>query len=409
MTDRVKNILIGLFVTGAVSIMVALILFLKPTIGDGKKTFRARFTNIAGISVGTRVTFAGRPVGEVAHIQELPKAREEIDELGRIYLYELTLKVDSKVSLYNTDEIAIKTNGLMGERSVGILPKISRERPSELITTQVIYATSTDPLENTFSQVSKVASRLDTTIGHIDQWFEENHRYLTSALRSFDGAMSQMDAVLGIVQGEKLVPALRKSVDLLSDNLELVRTGLDEEQLLHKFGQLADNLDQATHAFTTDGAQTLRNLNQISRDIASGSGTVGRLIVGDDLYLRVASLMNKGETLMNDINHYGILFQYNKQWQKSRTKRANILKALDTPQEFRNYFEGEVDTMTTSLGRLSELMERAGTQERGKILQSEAFKNQFAALMRQVQGLTDSLKLYNEELVAESQEIPLNP
>jgi len=146
----------------------------------------------------------------------------------------------------------------------------------------------------------------------------------------------------------------------------------------------------------------LRNLNQISKDIASGSGTLGKFIVGDDFYLRIASLMNKGETVMNDINHYGILFQYNKQWQKHRTRKANLLKSLDTPQEFRNYFEGEIDSMTTSLGRLTKLMENAGTEARSHIYQSSAFKTNFASLMRQVQGLTDSIKLYNEGLIADS-------
>ncbi len=114
MTDRVKNILIGLFVTGALAVLIAFVLFLKPTIGDGKKMLSVRFTNIAGISVGTRVTFAGKPVGEVIHIRELSKARDHADEQGRIYLYQLTLKIDSSVDVYSSDEISIKTTGLMG-------------------------------------------------------------------------------------------------------------------------------------------------------------------------------------------------------------------------------------------------------------------------------------------------------
>jgi phospholipid/cholesterol/gamma-HCH transport system substrate-binding protein len=184
--------------------------------------------------------------------------------------------------------------------------------------------------------------------------------------------------------------------------MQIVRTSLEEDELLHKVANLAENLDQTTYLLNTEGAQTLTNLKHISRDIANGTGTLGRFIVGDDFYLRLASLMNKGETLMNDINHYGVLFQYNKQWQKGRTKKANLLKALDTPQEFRNYFEGEVDSMTTSLGRLTELMDRAGAEERGQIIQSDAFKRDFASLLRQVQSLTDSLKLYNEGLVAQN-------
>ncbi len=404
MTDRIKNILIGLFVVGAVVIMVSLVLFLKPTVGDGKKILGVRFTNISGISVGTRVTFAGKPIGEVTHIRELAKARDAADEQGRIYMYELTLKIDSSVDVYSSDEIAIKTTGLMGEKSIAILPKISnKDNPALPITDQIVYANSTDALENTFNQVSRVANRLEVAVGRLDTWFADNQAYVTNALKSFDGAMNQVEGILGLIDHEKLVPAIRESVGLINDNMGLVKTSLEDDQLLHKFASLADNLDQAADSFNTDGAQTLRNLNQISRDIASGSGTVGRLITGDDLYLRVASLMNKGETLMNDINHYGILFQYNKQWQKGRTRKATLLKALDTPQEFRNYFEGEIDSMTTSLGRLSELMDRAGLEERSRIVQSDAFKRDFASLMRQVQGLTDSLKLYNEGLIAESE------
>lgn len=404
MTDRIKNICIGLFVSGALAIMIALVLFLKPTVGDGGKILSVRFTNISGISVGTRVSFAGKPIGEVTHIRELPKAREHADEMGRIYVYELTLKVDSSAQIYSSDEIAIKTTGLMGEKSIAILPKLSsKERPAHLITDQIVYANSTDALENTFNQVSRTASRLEGAVARLDKWFEDNHAYVTNALRSFDGAMGQIDGILSLIDAEKLVPAVRTSVGLINDNMQLIHSSLEDGRLLHKLTSLTENLDQAANAFNIDGAETLRNLNQISRDIASGSGTVGRFIAGDDFYLRLASLMNKGETLMNDVNHYGILFQYNKQWQKGRTRKANLLKALDTPQEFRNYFEGEIDSMTTSLGRLSELMDRAGREERSKIVTSDAFKRDFATLLRQVQGLTDSLKLYNEGMIAQTE------
>ena len=126
MTDKMKNILIGLFVAAAVTIMVAMVLFLEPRIGDGKKTFRVRFANVAGIIIGTRVTFAGKPVGEVVAIQEVKEARTEpSDETGRVYVYLLTLKVDSTVDIYNYDEIAIRTTGLMGEKSIAILPKLA--------------------------------------------------------------------------------------------------------------------------------------------------------------------------------------------------------------------------------------------------------------------------------------------
>ncbi|MBS0625245.1 MAG: MCE family protein [Verrucomicrobia bacterium] len=408
MTDQLKNILIGLFVVAAITIVVAMILFLKPTVGDGKKTLHARFANIAGINVGTRVSFAGKPVGEVISIEEVYNAREvPTDETGRVYFYQLTLKVDSSVDIYNTDEVAIRTTGLMGEKSIAILPKAPpKGKIPKLIDSEIIYANSVDPLENTFNQMSKVATKIQTAVDNLDQWFEENRDPLTHAISSLDSTLKSVDKILTSADEQKLIPSLRESSDLLSQNLRLIRTSLDEDQMLHKAADLMANLNKAAESFNVDGAQTLKNLNLISRDIATGTGTLGRLINSDDFYLRVNSLLGKGETLMNDINHYGVLFQYDKKWQRSRTKRANLLKSLDSPKEFHNYFEGEVDTITTSLGRLTELLERAQeSTERTKILQSEAFRRDFASLLRQVQSLTDSIKLYNEELVANADSV----
>ncbi len=187
MTEQLKNILIGLFVAAAITIAISMILFLEPTVGDGKELLQVRFTNIAGINVGTRVTYAGRPVGEVIAINEIYNAREQpADESGRVYIYQLTLKVDSKVQVYNTDEIALRTTGLMGEKSVAIIPKEPpKGKVPQLISNQIIYASSVDPLENTFNQMTRVANRVQDAVDHFDIWFEENRDSLSQAVRSF--------------------------------------------------------------------------------------------------------------------------------------------------------------------------------------------------------------------------------
>ena len=400
MTDKMKNILIGLFVTSAVTIVVAMILFLEPKVGDGKKTLHVRFANIAGIVVGTRVAFAGKPVGEVVHIKEIPDARNQADESGRVYFYELTLKTDSSVEIYDSDEIAVRSLGLMGEKSVAILPKSGKS--AKLITDEIIYANSIDPLENTFNQITKVASRLEKTVGNVDSWFQENSGPLSTSIAVFNQAASNINTTFASLEEKQIIPALRESADLLNDNLRYLRSGLVDDQILQKIAFLAEHLDEAARSFNLDGAAALRNLNQVTKDISTGKGTIGRLLARDDFYLHLTSLISKAETLMNDINHYGILFQYDKTWQRSRTKRANFLKALETPKEFRTYFDGEIDAITTSLGRLTELLDRAeNTDEKTRIAESENFKKQFAALLRSAQSLTDSIKLYNENLVGQ--------
>lgn len=401
-TDKIKNILIGLFVVAAVTIVVSLILFLEPTIGDGKKNLRVRFTNISGIAVGTRVTFAGKPVGEVLHIHEIPDARSMTpDETGRIYFYELTLKTDSGVEIYNSDEIAVGSTGLMGEKSVAIRPRSGKG--AKIITNEIIYANSIDPLENTLTQMTKTAAKIEGTVSRFDLWLAENGAPIAHTIQTLDSALSRVDGLLLTLDQEQILPSVRESIDLLNANLASIQSSLNEDQLLYKIGTLTENLDLAARAFNEEGTPAMRNFHQITRDIATGSGTVGRFIARDDFYLQLSSLLSKADTLMNDVNHYGILFQYDKHWQRGRTKKANFLKALDTPKEFRNYFEGEVDAVTTSLGRLTELLERAeGLGEKKNIVENESFKKQFATLLRSAQSLTDTIKLYNEGLLVQS-------
>jgi phospholipid/cholesterol/gamma-HCH transport system substrate-binding protein len=335
MTDQLKNILIGLFVAIAITIGISLTLFLEPSVGDGQKILHVRFANVAGISVGTRVTFGGKVVGEVSAIKEVPEARElAVDHSGKVFLYELILKLDSSVLLYTIDEVSIRTTGLMGERSIAIIPKIApKGTEAVLLTNEVLYANSVDPMENTINQIGKLAVKVQGSIDEFDAWFAQNKDKLSGAVHSLDG--------------------------------------------------------------------TLANMNKISDHIATGSGTIGKIVKSEDLYLRFSSVMGKVETLMSDINHYGVLFQYNKSWQRKRTKRAAAIRSLNTPSDFRSYYEGEVTNIQTSLSRLNEMMSRAEDfEERQKIAQSDSFRRDFSSLLRQVQGLSDSIKLYNEELVA---------
>ncbi len=405
MTERWKNILIGSFVAAAFGLCVILVFFLKPTIGDGKRSIQVRFTNISGINKGTRVTYAGRPVGEVAKIAQIPDARTDaLDQEGRVYSYQLTLRYDSRVKVYDTDEIAMRTTGLMGEKSIAILPKPCAEG-AQPATDCVFYANSVDPLENTISRIGFVAAKAEQSIERFDGWFGENAPILSHAAASIGGAAQAFDGLLGQVHDIGLVPSVKNSVDVLTDNMKLVRSSFVDDELLSRLSVLINDLSQTATLMNTDGAQAMNNIDKITRDLATGSGTLGRFIKNDDFYLRLNSLMSKSETLMNDINHFGLLFQYNKSWQRSRTKRASLLNSLDSPEEFKTYFEGEIDSINVALGRIGELMNRAEQDgEKSKIVQSDAFRRDFATLLRQVQSLGDSLKLYNQDLVAQIDE-----
>lgn len=169
-------------------------------------------------------------------------------------------------------------------------------------------------------------------------------------------------------------------------------------------------VDGALAQMTQDGVfenlgPTVNNLKSVStsfdkicQDMAAGQGTVGKLIQNNDLYLRMSAIMSKLDTLMNDVNHYGVLFHLNKGWQRTRVKRISTLNALETPSSFKNYFETEIDQINTSMARISMLIEKAKTDDNQKVLENQNFKENFAELMRQVTEMSNNLHLYNEQL-----------
>ncbi len=383
--------LIGLFLMSGVILIIMIILFLKPSVGDGKETLYVRFSNINRINVGTRVTFAGKPVGEVVEIQEIHDAREQpVDSMGHVYFYQLVLKVDSHVKVYDTDEIDLQTSGLLGEKSVAIIPRAPPKGVvPKIITTQPFYAESVDPIENAFYELSQVANEIEGGVREFRAWFKDNQDPLSRAVKEFGQTLSEANITIQSINQEKLVLGVKEATNNFSLLMTQAHDAMDQmhrENSFQNVGIAVNNIKDASHS-----------MNIVMQDLADGSGTLGKLIKGDDMYLRVTAVMSKIDTLMNDINHYGLLFNLNKQWQRLRTQRVSFLSALDTPHEFKDYFTREVDQINTAMSRLSMLVDRA--KEKQTVLDSDAFKKDFADLLRQVDTLSDNLRLYNQKFV----------
>lgn len=395
MGEQTKNMLIGIFVVAACFLIVSLIMFLKPSVGDGKQTIYVRFSNINKINVGTRVMFAGKPVGEVVAVDEIYDARKapSTDMLGRIYYYQLVLKIDSSVKVYDTDEVSIQTSGLLGEKSIAISPKSPPKGITpQLVTNHPIYAESVDPIENAFVELSDLANDLQVTIKEVNRWLQKNGDDLGNTIRSFGTAMDEVKATAKSANELQLLPAMKTGIQNFSNTMSDIQNAiaqLNQGEVFSNAGIVVKNLKSATHSFSL-----------IGKDLVDGKGTLGKLVQGDDLYLRLNAVMSKANTMMNDINHYGILFHLNKSWQRQRSQRLTVLNALDTPQGFKNYFEGEVDDINTAMSRLSMLIDRAElSPEKEMILNNEKFVEDFAELLRQADGLSDSLRLYNQQLI----------
>jgi phospholipid/cholesterol/gamma-HCH transport system substrate-binding protein len=396
MGEQTKNMLIGVFIIAACTLIVWLIMFLKPSVGNGEQIVYVRFSDINKINVGTRVMYAGKPVGEVVAINPIVDSRQypHTDILGRLYSYQLTLKIDSHVKIYTTDQIALQTSGLLGEKSIAIVPKAPPKgvTPQLIVPKEPIYAESVDPIENVFVELSDLANDMEDTFREFTKWMRANGDSLGQTIQSIGDAMQEAKVAIGHINQAKIIDSVKQGVDNFSAAMGQMHAAIQE---MHDGGTFA-NIGMVM----TNLKGASRSIDLISKDIADGKGTLGKLIKGDDLYLRVTAIMSKVDTLMNDINHYGILFHLNKNWQRMRSQRVNLLNALNTPSSFQSYFETEVDQINTSMSRLSMLIDKAEeSPEKQEILGNDRFKKDFAELLRQSEELSDHLRLYNQQLM----------
>jgi len=390
MIDQAKNFMIGLFVIAAVSIVVFILLFLHPSIGDEKLVLNVRFADVDKITVGTRVTFAGMPIGEVVAIKEVEEVEENrIGKDGKVYVYELKLRVDSSINVFNTDEIATKTSGLLGEKSVVITPLPAIPGKTELVKVyEILYANEQGSVEDAIKEVRSLGNKLEIALDSITETFNSlNKQNLFEKLGSTADNLQSITAALN--KPEQWSETL--------DNFHLL------SQKINNSWKSVDlslkNLTKATASardFTTDGAI-------IIADVKKGKGTIGSLLRKDDLYLKANALFNKADVTLNDIGHYGLLYHTDKGWQRLRARRMNLLYKLQSPEEFRNYFNDEVDQISTSLSRVNYVLEDANAMcPPCGLMENCDFTKVFAELLSRVKGLEESLNMYNQQLADES-------
>lgn len=427
MLASIKNILIGIFVIAAIAIIVFMLLFLHPSVGDNAKTLRVRFTDIDKVNVGTRVTFAGRPVGEVVSIKEIPSARTgRVSVHGDVYVYELELKVDSGVDIFNTDEIMLRTSGLLGERNIEINPRPLQPGENLInVEREVLYAAQVTSVEDTMKQIGdlsvkfgKVLDDFHGVMGDIKKEeivtklgrSAQNIQDITDAFNQPEKLRQTVDNVLTLSERANhswsTIDSSLQNFYSLTERAHRSWTTLD--QTLDNFYQLSQRaqsswstVDQALIGFrtTADNAVTFsEKANQIIEHTRQGKGTLGQLFIGDDLYLRLKSIFHRGEVVMNDINAYGLLFHNDKRWQRLQARRLRLLEKLSTPNEFAQYFNQEMDQISTSLSRVSMILNESDCYPQSLIYNPD-FTRRFSELLKRVENMEESLKMYNEQVV----------
>lgn len=271
---RRQTFWLGIFLVLSFGVVAWILLFLHPSLGNGERALRVRFANIEKISLGTRVTYAGKPVGEVAKIEEIPDARRaSVNTQGEIYTWELTLRVDSSVEVYNTDQVLFQTSGLLGEKSVAIIPHAALPgQPSCVIDDHVIYGRSTDELQESLKTVSNAAIAFEEVMHSVSAFICRNQDEIAAMIASFRHTSDSLRQLID----EILPPMVR-----IADHLEHIMARLD-----------------------------------------AGEGTVGKLLRSEELYQNLNDALIRADLLIDDMRQYGIFFSLDRNWKRRQKEQG---------------------------------------------------------------------------------------
>ncbi len=357
MPETSKNIAIGLILTLALGLMLWVLLFLHPSFGDGQFRLHVRFSDIEKVNVGTRITYAGRPVGEVVKITQVPEEeRHSANDPDDIFIYDLTLAIDSRIPLYDSDEITIGTSGLMGERFISIVPKRPKNHVAHPITyNEVVYSTNAPGMDDAFETVCRVAEQAEETMATLASLVKENRADVDATLKALKGATCELHTLLAKANEQDLVGKLTK---------------------------------------------TIQDTQAIVARVSAGEGSLGRLLVSDDFYCKTAGIMNKMDLLMNDVNHYGVLYHLDKGWQRDRRRRVEEIASLQSPEQFRTFLNDEMFKITSGLSRLGMALDKAQKDASSEtpLVANREFGRTFNDVLAQIQDLQSTLKTYSIEI-----------
>jgi phospholipid/cholesterol/gamma-HCH transport system substrate-binding protein len=322
-----------------------------------------------------------------------------------------------------------------------------------MMNNEIIYAKAQGSVEDTIGHFVSLASKAEMTMDQVISLIETNNEEIFITIKALRNAVKRFDESIEHAVDIDLIGSIKESSDnfsrsmlkiesqldkleksglydnasVIAENLKDITTAVNNPETLRdivdnmgslasQFRVLGDEIKsvwptmersfsdvslaaQAAREMAEDGKEIITGVQKVVNRVSSGQGDLGKLFFREDLYLGTRALLDKMETTMNDVNHYGLLFHLDKGWQRQRTRRINVLHQLDSASHFRGFLEEEIDGISTSLSRMFLLLQKAEEKMKKGEVKDQHFLETFAELFRRVDNLHDVLKFYNQEYI----------
>lgn len=229
-------------VSGLIAAM-ALKLATGPGIFSGKRTYYFKVDSAGGLILNSAVKMAGIKVGVIENI-DLSDGRAQV-----------TIAVERRVKVTNSARVALKSDGILGDKHVELLPG-QPDDPEIPNGGEIVASNTKGGMDDVMADVSRVAKNLNELLDTLNK-----------ATKAGDDSTT-IGRIVGNI--EKITADLK---DVTSENKDKIRDILDRVKNITKNVDTYINEESLARV-----DKSLKNIEEITTKINKGEGTLGRLI-----------------------------------------------------------------------------------------------------------------------------------
>jgi phospholipid/cholesterol/gamma-HCH transport system substrate-binding protein len=270
--------------TVLVSLLILVVGFLwfeRVRLGADVEQYQADFSQVSGLQVGDRVQVRGIRMGTVTDF-------EIFDEFVRV-----TFQLEDGVSLREDSQIKLASKGIVGEMLIDIDPGTGNPVQTGHIFQGQAAAT-----------IESITGAAETTMQDVQELTAELRAFVVR-LRDEGHIVETMSEAHGVVAGlGGLVDENRASVRALledaSASARALRAVLADSSLVRTVQGSAGVLAR-TDSLLAQVGTTAARLDSVMANLATGDGTMGRLIRDESLYTNADSMLVSLHRLLDEL------------------------------------------------------------------------------------------------------------
>ena len=304
MTHLSKEFRIGMLVIAGLALLILGVNYLKGfNPFSPSDTYYASYDKIDGLAVSNPILVNGFKVGQVTDVRFSDAGDGTLLVAFDIEQSNLKMPDDTRAKIFSSDlfgtkaidliagesqTLAMPGDTLIADLEMGIAEAVRIELlPLKNKTDQLIDGVD-DILENL-----KAVFEADATLG-LPTAFESIQR----TVESLEKTSLQLDAM--VAENRSTLSSIMKNVDGITTNFK--NHNDDLANVMTNFSDISDSLAAVNFASTINRAdQSLTQIEEITRKINSGQGSLGQLVNSDSLHDGLIATNQELQYLINDL------------------------------------------------------------------------------------------------------------